>query len=60
MFEFLFGVSATCIFLFLHEHVKGRMSIKNKWEDLTIDQWFLIIGSMTLPFSLIGMLLTPQ
>jgi hypothetical protein len=42
--------------VFMLENIQGRMSIRTRWSDLTVDQWVLVIGSLCAPIGFFGML----
>jgi len=44
--------------VFMLENIQGRMSIRTRWSDLTVDQWVLVIGSFCAPIGFFGMLFT--
>ena len=52
----LFSVGLASIALFCYEMIQGRINRYSKWKDLTVDQWFLAIGSFCLPIGFFGML----
>jgi hypothetical protein len=58
LFACMFAAGLTCIVLYILEVIQGRLSIRTVWEDLTIDQWMLFIGSFLAPIGFVGLLLT--
>jgi hypothetical protein len=58
VFAVLFTLSAACCFLYVYDVIQGRISLRTKWRDLTVEQWVFAIGVFTAPIWIVCMMLT--